>query len=397
MQEFLDLRTLSINNILMSLSFAGCLLIYSTYHSQFRGIKPIAYGFFISSSAFLLMGLRNYVPDFLSILLPNLLLVLSMAFIHVGFVYFYQFEARVIKLFHATMLLAMAMLATYFTYIENNVNARIVIISFFLAFQCLYIVGTLLRVHNKANFTIVACYLLFIIFFVVRGVLTLSADPLYDFMNAGLIHSLSIVFYELLVAITSFGMVWIVSLRVQGILMEQASHDPLTKVLNRRALENIIDLEHSRSLRDSIPLSVIMLDIDHFKRINDRYGHARGDEILVDIANVLINNTRPYDSVARFGGEEFIILLPNTSIDKAKIIAEHLRLKIENHDYNFNENDAVEVTASFGATECDLVKDGWLQILKRVDSGLYHAKAAGRNRVIVYNTNNPDADLFGAR
>lgn len=140
-----------------------------------------------------------------------------------------------------------------------------------------------------------------------------------------------------------------------------------------------------------------MLDIDHFKRINDRYGHARGDEILVDIANVLINNTRPYDSVARFGGEEFIILLPNTSIDKAKIIAEHLRLKIENHDYNFNENDAVEVTASFGATECDLVKDGWLQILKRVDSGLYHAKAAGRNRVIVYNTNNPDADLFGAR
>ena len=139
------------------------------------------------------MGLRNYIPDFLSILLPNLLLVLSMAFIHVGFVYFYQFEARVIKLFHATMLLAMAMLATYFTYIENNVNARIVIISFFLAFQCLYIVGTLLRVHNKANFTIVAWYLLFIIFFVVRGVLTLSADPLYDFMNAGLIHSLSIV------------------------------------------------------------------------------------------------------------------------------------------------------------------------------------------------------------
>ena len=74
-----------------------------------------------------------------------------------------------------------------------------------------------------------------------------------------------------------------------------------------------------------------------------------------------------------------------------------MRLKIENHDYNFNENDAVEVTASFGATECDLVKDGWLQILKRVDSGLYHAKAAGRNRVIVYNTNNPDADFFGAR
>ena len=173
--------------------------------------------------------------------------------------------------------------------------------------------------------------------------------------------------------------------------------DSLTGLHNRRYFFEQVSIHRRQQLRDGSKSVIILLDIDHFKRINDRYGHARGDEILVDIANVLINNTRPYDSVARFGGEEFIILLPNTSIDKAKIIAEHLRLKIENHDYNFNENDAVEVTASFGATECDLVKDGWLQILKRVDSGLYHAKAAGRNRVIVYNTNNPDADLFGAR
>ncbi len=139
-----------------------------------------------------------------------------------------------------------------------------------------------------------------------------------------------------------------------------------------------------------------MLDIDHFKRINDRFGHARGDEVLIDIASVLTQNTRPYDSIARFGGEEFIILLPNTSVDQAEVIAENLRVKIAEHNYNFKPEDGINVTASFGVTECNLVKEGWLNILERADSGLYKAKAEGRNKVVVHNTNNEDADPLGS-
>jgi diguanylate cyclase (GGDEF)-like protein len=286
----------------------------------------------------------------------------------------------------------MASSAAYFTYVNESVNARIIAISFIIGFQCLYIMRTLLTAHNKANFTIAISYLAFATFFIMRGVLTFTQDSIDDFMTSGLMHAISIIVYELLVAVTSFGVVWIVSYKVQRVLIEQASHDPLTKVLNRRALENIINVEHSRSLRSNVPMSVIMLDIDHFKRINDVFGHGRGDEVLVEVASVLTQNTRKYDSIARFGGEEFIILLPDTALDKAQVIAENLRIKIAESDFNFNPEDGIQITASFGATECNLQRDGWLKILERADHGLYQAKAAGRNRVVVCSANNQDAE-----
>jgi diguanylate cyclase len=139
-----------------------------------------------------------------------------------------------------------------------------------------------------------------------------------------------------------------------------------------------------------------MLDIDYFKRLNDRYGHSVGDQVLVSIAGLLVNNLRGYDSVARFGGEEFIILLPNTDADNARVIAEKLRGKIESHDYQIKDNRTVEVTASFGVTSCDLAKESWLNVLDRCDRALYLAKESGRNKVIFFNDDNQDADNAGA-
>lgn len=396
MQEFLDLRTLSINNILMNMSFAACLLIYAFYNSKFQGIKQTAYAFMISGSAFLLIGLRGYIPDLLSIILPNTLLIFSVSLIHLGFVYFYQFDSHLIKRFHGLLILCVTLLLCYFTYIENSVNARISVISFIVSFQSIFIVKTLLSAHNRANLTLAVGYSLFAVFFLIRAVLTLFEDPLTDFMKAGLLHGLSVVVFELLVAVTTFGVVWIVSHRVQRILSDQASHDPLTKVLNRRALEEVVNTELSRSLRHNLPMSIIMLDIDHFKRINDSYGHGQGDHVLIQVAEVLTRNTRQYDSVARIGGEEFIILLPDTSIAQAKLMAEKLRRKIAEHDYKVQVNDSIEVTASFGVTERESEKDNWLKILERADNGLYQAKSAGRNTVIVCNSNNQDADPISA-
>lgn len=396
MQEFLDLRTLSINNILMNMSFAACLLIYAFYNSKYQGIKQAAYAFMLSGSAFLLIGLRGYIPDFLSIILPNLLLILSVSLIHLGFVYFYQFDSRVIKRFHGLLILCVTLLLCYFTYIENSVNTRIFIISFIVSLQAIFIVKTLLSAHNRANLTLAVAYVLFALFFLTRAVLTLFEDPLSDFMQAGFLHSISIIVFELFVAVTTFGFVWIVSHRVQRTLSDQASYDPLTKVLNRRALEEVVNTELSRSLRHGIPMSVMMLDIDHFKRINDSYGHGQGDHVLMQVAAVLTKNTRQYDSVARIGGEEFIILLPDTSIAQAKLMAEKLRIKIAEHDYKVQVDDAIKVTASFGITERGSEKDNWLKILERADSGLYQAKAAGRNAVIVCNSNNQDADPISA-
>ncbi len=386
MQEFLDLRTLSINNIMISTSFAICLFIYSQYYKQFDGIKSLAFAFLISSASFTLMALRNTIPDFLSIVLPNTLLILCITLIHISYLRFYQVNDRIASIFHVLMVSCMAALVSYYTYIESDVNSRIIAISVIASLQCFYIMATLIQVRNNASFAIAVSYFLFAIFFVVRAYITADEETLTDFMNGGLLHSLSVFVYELMVIVSSFGMVWLVSYKVHGVLREQASHDPLTKVLNRRALENIVNAEHSRSLRSNVSMSVIMLDIDHFKRINDQYGHCVGDEVLVELANLLIKNTRQYDSIARVGGEEFIILLPDSTLEQAKVIAENLRLKISDHDFKTSNDETLKVTASFGATECDLVKDGWVKVLQRADAGLYQAKAEGRDKVIVYNT-----------
>jgi len=343
-----------------------------------------------------LIGFRNYIPDLFSIVLPNVLLILSMTFVHFGLVVFYQFDTQPVKRIHFIMLLTMLFSSLFFTYIDNNINARIVVISFIVSIQCCFIMRSLLAAHlinhHKANFTIAMSFLFFATFFAFRGLITLSAEPLQDFMNAGLLHSLSIIVYQFVVILTSFGLVWIVSYRIQRILKEQATHDSLTRVFNRRALEEIINTEHSRSQRKLAPLSVIMLDIDNFKHFNDTFGHSTGDQVLVEVADVLIKNTRAYDSIARFGGEEFIILLPDTSADKAELIAEKLRKKIAEHEYSFKSHTDTGVTASFGATECDLAKENWLKVLERADNALYRAKEAGRNCVVILKPDNQDAE-----
>jgi diguanylate cyclase (GGDEF)-like protein len=370
--------------------------MYSRHFPTIKGIQCVGCAFLVSSSAFLLIGLRNYIPDLFSIIIPNVLLVLSMAMIHLGLASFYEFDRYSIKITHGFMLLLMLISAVIFTYIDYNTNARIVAVSFIVSFQCVFIMRSLLAAHqvneHYASFSIAMSFLLFATFFAFRGLFTLSEEPLQDFMSAGLMHSLSIIVYQFVVILTSFGLVWIVSHKIQKVLTEQATHDPLTKVFNRRALEEIINTEHSRSLRNRAPLSVVMLDIDHFKKLNDRYGHNIGDQVLISVADILIQNTRAYDSIARFGGEEFILLLPDTAVDKAKLIAEKLRLKIASYQYGHDYADSIEITASFGATECDLAKENWLQVLERADSALYLAKESGRNRVIVFNSDNQDAE-----
>jgi diguanylate cyclase (GGDEF)-like protein len=399
-QEFLDLRTLSVNNILVSLSFGICLIMYSRHYPQFRGISTLGCAFIISSSGFLLIGFRSYIPDFFSIIIPNVLLVVSMALVHLGFSTFYEFNKISIKLFHLFMLVCIFFSAMVFTYLDNNTNVRIVIISLIISTQCVYIMRTLLIAyqdnHHKANLMIAVSFLIFATFFALRALITLSEKPLINFMDAGILHSLSIIIYQFVVIISSFGLVWLVSHKIHKILKEQATHDPLTQVFNRRALEEIINVEHSRSLRNQSPLSVVMLDIDYFKRLNDRYGHSVGDQVLVTIAALLVNNTRGYDSIARFGGEEFIILLPNTTVDKAQVIAEKLREKVENHEYLIKDNRDVDITASFGVTSCELASEPWASVLDRCDSALYLAKESGRNRVIVLNDDNQDADKASA-
>ncbi|MBF0281042.1 MAG: diguanylate cyclase [Zetaproteobacteria bacterium] len=160
--------------------------------------------------------------------------------------------------------------------------------------------------------------------------------------------------------------------------------DPMTQAFNRRYFMSMAEKTIASTLRNQDSLSVAMIDIDDFKSINDTFGHAVGDHVIITLAQQLSALTRTSDVVARLGGEEFAIILPRTQSDGAKIIAEKVRVQIEAHDVQINDID-FQFTISIGIAEIYLNIDTTIDtILHRADTALYYAKKHGKNQVIAH-------------
>jgi len=165
-------------------------------------------------------------------------------------------------------------------------------------------------------------------------------------------------------------------------LKRLANIDPLTKLYNRRYLFDMTKEVISLAKREQTKVSMLMIDIDKFKKVNDTYGHAIGDEVIKCLASLLLKHTRESDIVARIGGEEFIVLLPNTSKDSAYKFANKLRELIEKEKVFIDENKSILFTVSIGISEIDIENEKEIEeALLRVDNALYEAKEGGRNRV----------------
>ncbi|MDQ7043331.1 MAG: GGDEF domain-containing protein [Sulfurimonas sp.] len=173
---------------------------------------------------------------------------------------------------------------------------------------------------------------------------------------------------------------------MQTELKEQANRDYLTNLYNRRYFNEVAQDFIKVAKRANKTMSLIIIDIDNFKNINDKYGHSAGDYVLKQLASLLEDNTRDSDIVARFGGEEFVILLPYTNKVGAFKIAEELRISIANQDFKINNNDNyIKVTISLGIDSMDNYEDTEISdVLNRADRALYQAKENGKNQTIVY-------------
>ncbi len=165
--------------------------------------------------------------------------------------------------------------------------------------------------------------------------------------------------------------------------LEVLAHtDPLTAVLNRRALTERLSSEFERVKRYESTVSLLLIDIDHFKRVNDNYGHLVGDDVLTDVGRLLQSAVRSVDVVARYGGEEFVIVLPETGGPGATIFAERVREIVEQHRFAYNGTSELQLTASIGvASYPSPGVESVEELLSRADQALYRAKAEGRNRV----------------
>ncbi len=168
---------------------------------------------------------------------------------------------------------------------------------------------------------------------------------------------------------------------LQDRLRELAITDGLTRTFNRRYLIELMKKEFYRAKRNKTNLSFILLDIDHFKRINDTYGHQQGDSILVDIVSILEKGIRRHEHVARYGGEEFALLLPETDLNGALTVANNIRKKVEGFKFAGQEKP-LNITISLGvATFSDKNIESVDHLIKEADDALYRAKRKGRNRV----------------
>ena len=175
-------------------------------------------------------------------------------------------------------------------------------------------------------------------------------------------------------------------------LFDQATRDPLTKCYNRRQFDELAKKEIQRSRRYNHPFCLFMIDADHFKNVNDTHGHAVGDLVLQALADCCRRTLRETDIVARFGGEEFVILLPESAIENAFRVAERLRIKISKLVVKNEQNENVQFTVSIGLVS-STVTDDIPEMLKMADESLYVAKENGRNQVVVYEATGPNKDL----
>jgi two-component system cell cycle response regulator len=165
--------------------------------------------------------------------------------------------------------------------------------------------------------------------------------------------------------------------------MELAVTDQLTGLHNRRYMRAQLEQFVKRAGMGGSPVSVMMADVDHFKRVNDLYGHAAGDDVLREVGRRLRENVRPIDLACRYGGEEFVVIMPETSLPLARAAAERIRQIICQKPFEISGGDVLNVSISGGVSCSDPADADVTDLLKRADDALYRAKSAGRNRIEV--------------
>ena len=175
---------------------------------------------------------------------------------------------------------------------------------------------------------------------------------------------------------------WLLGTMAEQTVSMENSRDPLTRLLNRRYMPVVLQRETEVSLKHDLKFAVLFVDVDHFKSINDKYGHDAGDQVLRHVAEEMTGVVRSGDFLFRYGGEEFLVILSDTQSDLAYQVAERLRMNLGKSPYRLEDGRVIDITVSIGMALHEGHPDYW-QVIRRADAALYQAKNEGRNRVVV--------------
>lgn len=383
----LDNRTLLFALVLVSAMMALSLAIVS-WGREHDSLKKWSGAMALESLAWMLIALRGEVPDVVSIVFGGMLMVtvqaLKLAAIR-------EYRGLPWPRWHCLLPVGVAALVLILLPYEDF-RSRLIYGSLILGAQML-MMAQVMRSDEESR-TGRAWWLLFgatvamLPLFALRAIVaffgifefaapqtTVAANPVQLAIFAGFI-SLSM--------LGSMGFILMIKEKADRVIRALAMIDSLTGIYNRRAFMSRAEKEYAISQRNKLPLALLMLDIDYFKRINDEYGHPAGDAVLVEVARILGARIRTQDTLGRFGGEEFCIILPATDEVGAMVLAEKLRFAVENIVLKFAQKE-ISITISIGVTVCQAActncKQSFQKLIDDADAALYHAKHEGRNRV----------------
>jgi diguanylate cyclase (GGDEF)-like protein len=385
----MDYRTLFLTNIAFMTVYTASAVVLAIQNRKVRGLSLIACGLLVGLVKVVLQGTEGLIPAIFSSLVANELYLVSFVLQMLGLRWFVNKSpirfGWPASLLGSLVLLYTALYLAHVPYIANLMNIPVIAI-------CGYTAWMLVRRGRGLFFSVSQWAAVFLVGEMVvsmyRAVLTNQHYAMPWKVDSAqhdphwLFSLMAMMFFSTCLLMCDF---WFFVTELQRELKEQASSDPLTGALNRRALRHEGAKEVARALRSGQNLSVLMLDIDNFKELNDTLGHSAGDMALKGLVLQVKSLLRMADVIARMGGEEFLVLLPDTPREGGKIIAERIRETLQGLEF-VEDGHRFHISVSVGIADLDPNLADFETLMRRADGAMYRAKCLGRNRVFAYES-----------
>jgi len=380
----IDLRTAAFFIALVDLLAAINLTLFSILSHRYKSLWFWAGADLITCFAFILIGLRDNIGVFSSVVLANTAIFASSYLTIRGF--FLLLEKKFPKLPFIFAILFVFIGFVYFTYFHDDALMRVFFSSIPLGIVLIYIGILLLRnAPVKMRFSYIymgVSFLLPGIGNIIRCVVYYFSNQPVDILEATPFQVANFIVIAIVTVVWTTGIIFIVLQHLVLELNKTAMIDYLTGVSNRRAMQYRLDQEFAHAKRTNESFSILSLDLDQFKDINDECGHMVGDQVLCQLANVLKEETRQEDVIGRWGGDEFLVLLPDTPLANLSEITNRLRVAIKSIVIPCGTK-SMNCTTSIGTGTYESEDENIEQCIVRADNALYKAKHLGGNRTVL--------------
>lgn len=377
----LDSRTLIVASLLVAGVMGAFSLVFATMQGSTRVIALWGTAVLVIAAGLLGLALRGIVPDIVSVAFANTLIVAGLVLGIRSLRVFCGQPPRDALGWGLTAALLVALLL--FTEVWPSQIARVAAI--FAAIIVIAVRAALLLRGNAPPECRMSCLFTESVFWAVAAltavrVVALAFEGTQDVMRSNALNAATFLFYTAFILVATLGVTWMEIQQLQSQLFRLATRDPLTGILNRRAFLAEVEREIARSRRGSQKFGLVIFDIDGFKQINDTHGHPFGDQVLNWMVETIVGALREYDLIGRYGGEEFVVLMPDTDGNAALAVAERARHAVAQRGIDVN-GTTLHITVSGGVAEFSRDGADWDALLTAADQALYEAKNGGRNRI----------------